>query len=117
MEPTWTALGQAAGLAAAQAIKKSIEPRNINVRELQEKLHSLGAITFYTSDVPPGSKYFNIIQYFGNCGLFQDLYDPEKVPNKGLTRISDKNENQWHRAFPYHDIKPERKMDRELAKN
>lgn len=119
MEPTWTALGQAAGLAAAQAVKNKIEPRNIRVDKLQEKLHDLGALTFYTSDIPPGTSYFKAVQYFGNRGLFQDLYDPDKVQNlyKRPKKLSDSNENQWTEAFPYHDIQPEKKMETDLAEN
>lgn len=115
MEPIWTALGQAAGLAAAQAVQKDIEPRKVDVMQLQHKLHDLGALTFYTSDVPPGSPYFEAVQFFGNRGLFQNLYDPEEVPRKrlkGLGRMV-----QWTEAYPYHDIQPDKIMTRELAKN
>ena len=117
MEPTWTALGQAAGLAAAQSVKNKVEPRNININQLQDRLHDLGALTFYTSDVPPGSPYFKAVQYFGNLGLFQDLYDPDKVKDlyKRPEKLSDSNENQWTEAFPYHDIQPEKRIETALA--
>jgi hypothetical protein len=55
MEPVWTALGQAAGLAAAQAIEANKQLREIDVTQLQQTLHEKGALTFYTSDVTPGS--------------------------------------------------------------
>ena len=113
MEPTWTALGQAAGLAAAQAVKNDIEPGEVNVEKLQLRLHELGAITFYTSDVRPDSPYFRAVQYFGNRALFQDLYDPDQVSParlKGLGQMV-----QWTEAYPYHDIQPDKKMGKDLA--
>ncbi len=113
MEPVWTALGQAAGLAAAQAVKNGVEPREVEVEKLQERLHSLGAITFYTSDLRPDSPYFRAVQYLGNRGLFQDLYDPDQVPNKRITKLSPKV--QWTTAYAYHDIQPGKKMDKQLA--
>ncbi|MBN2041500.1 MAG: FAD-dependent oxidoreductase [Spirochaetes bacterium] len=42
--PHCMAFGQAAGTAAAIAVKEGIEPRNINIRVLQEKLISQGVI-------------------------------------------------------------------------
>jgi hypothetical protein len=114
-EPTWTAIGQAAGLAAAQAVQDGVQPRNIDVEKLQDRLHDLGAITFYTSDIRPGSPYFKAVQYFGNRGLFQDLYDPNEVPEKGLEKLGAMV--QWTNAYPYHDIQPEKQMDKELAEN
>lgn len=113
MEPTWTALGQAAGLAAAQAVKNDIEPGEVNVEKLQLRLHELGAITFYTSDVRPDSPYFRAIQYFGNRGLFQDLYDPDQVPPARLKKLGQMV--QWTEAYPYHDIQPDKKMEKGLA--
>jgi hypothetical protein len=113
MEPSWTALGQAAGLAAAQAVKEKIEPRAVDVTALQLRLHELGAKTFYASDVEPGSPYFRSVQYFGNRGLFQDLYDPEEVAGQGQKSLGPMV--QWRVAYPYHDIQPEKKMEKELA--
>ena len=115
MEPIWTALGQAAGLAAAQAVQKGIEPRKVDVTQLQHQLHDLGALTFYTSDVPPASPYFKAVQYFGNHGLFQDLYNPEEVPRKRLKGLG--KMVQWTEAYPYHDIQPDKMMTMELAEN
>jgi hypothetical protein len=36
-------MGQAAGVAAALAVKHGLEPRNIHIRELQNILRSMGA--------------------------------------------------------------------------
>ncbi len=79
MEPTWTALGQAAGLAAVQAIKTRRNVQQIDVSTLQKRLHELGAITTYFSDVLPDSSYFSVAQYFGNQGYFHEVKNISNV--------------------------------------
>ena len=44
MEPTWMALGQAAGLAASLSITQGTAPRNINISELQRELIKMGQV-------------------------------------------------------------------------
>ena len=44
MEPTWMALGQAAGTAAHLAIQKSTEPRAVSIPELQKLLVTQGQV-------------------------------------------------------------------------
>ncbi len=44
MEPTWMALGQAAGVAAHLAIRDSKQPRTVAVAEMQSILRSQGAV-------------------------------------------------------------------------
>ena len=44
LEPTWMALGQAAGVAAHLAIKHDVEPRIVPYVELREILLSQGAV-------------------------------------------------------------------------
>lgn len=44
MEPTWMALGQAAGIAAHQAIQEGVQLRSINVAALQEQLLEQGQV-------------------------------------------------------------------------
>lgn len=44
MEPTWMALGQAAGVAAHLAIQHEVEPRQVPVKELQTILSSQGQV-------------------------------------------------------------------------
>ena len=110
MEPTWTALGQAAGLAAAQAIEADVELRDVDVAALQRSLHRRGGLTFYTSDVFPDSPYFHAVQFFGNHGMFQTLL-PADHPNKH----GDWRHGQHFEAFEGHAIKPHEKMTQSLA--
>jgi hypothetical protein len=53
MEPTWMALGQAAGVAASISIDDNVEPRNINVKKLQNTLLEQGQVIEHKdSDTP-----------------------------------------------------------------
>ena len=121
LEPTWTALGQAAGLAAAQALQTGEEVRDVDVTRLQHRLHERGAKTFYASDVPPSSPYFAAVQYFGNRGYFQkgrsaqvwpwDQWggEAEEVPGVPVP-------HQWRTALPRHDIAPEEPVTEKRAR-
>jgi hypothetical protein len=49
MEPTWTVLGQAAGVAAHAALVRGVEPRRVPVGEVQAELRRQGQVL----DLPP----------------------------------------------------------------
>ncbi len=112
MEPTWTALGQAAGAAAVLALARDSAVRNIDVATLRRRLHERGAITFYVSDVPPQSIYFKAVQYLGNLGFFQntsligsDRKYPAPVSLSGT---------QWSTARKHHDVLPDTVLTQEV---
>lgn len=113
MEPTWTALGQAAGLAAAQAIAENKPVSEIDVTQLQKNLHQKGAITFYTSDVRPDNPCFEAVQFLGNRGVFQNLYYPKSIALGGFKKLGDNV--QWMKARTYLDIQPDRIITEKLA--
>ena len=116
MEPTWAAIGQAVGLAAAQSIKANREVRAIDIGRLQKRLHELGAMTIYLGDVGPASPYFADAQYFGTKGYFHQMPEYRDMPYIG--RGGGKGMRGQHiHAYPYHDIHPEKMMDEELAKH
>jgi FAD dependent oxidoreductase len=98
MEPTWTALGQAAGIAAALSLRHGVEARAVNVPELQRRLHARGAKTIYISDVEADSPYFRAAQYFGLRGFLHDLIDPRTATDWSRKPLSPVN--QWTEAFP-----------------
>ncbi len=105
MEPTWTALGQAAGAAAVLALDENVAVRNVDITKLQLHLHERGAITFYVSDVAPGTTYFKAVQYLGNRGLFQNtaLIGSSTTYNAPVSTSG----TQWNRrAHTWHDIQP-----------
>lgn len=103
MEPTWMALGEAAGAAAVESLAQNKPAEDINVVKLQQHLHENDAITFYTSDVKPGSQYFKAVQFMGNRGFFQYLY-PDSLqvePGAHITKYVVE-------AFTLHDVAPDK---------
>ena len=134
MEPTWTALGQAAGVAAAMSIREGIELREIDVRRLQLRLHELGALTVYIADVgeltevprppwdhpgttfavhlahvPPRSAYFRAAQFFGTQGFLHGL------KNEAERDYPPPATGQWSLAWANHELQPETPLTRKLA--
>ena len=55
MEPTWMALGQAAGIAAHLAIKHGLAPRHVPIAELQQYLTRQGQILRHADAQGSGS--------------------------------------------------------------
>lgn len=135
MEPTWTALGQAAGVAAAMAVKQNKQVAEVDVRQLQLKLHELGAMTVYTSDTSPQitvkkpawdkpgdftvnfldwppleNLTFRAVQWFGTYGFFHDLPPAGKMAEKKKTTTG-----QWGSAFENHAVGLDEQMTPDLA--
>src|SRR4029079_7527902 len=53
MEPTWMALGQAAGVAAHLAIKHDVPPRKVPIKELQSILSGQGQVLHHIKQTAP----------------------------------------------------------------
>jgi hypothetical protein len=113
LEPTWSALGQAAGLAAHLSIEKNTSPSQVNVQELQSLLLKNKAKLIYVSDVEYDSPYFEAVQYFGIKGFFHHLYPLENVQIKPRTV----HKLQYMDAMEYHNVEPEKSLEAVLAKN
>ncbi len=135
MEPTWTSLGQAAGVAAAMAVKQRQAVRTVAVPAMQQRLWSLGAMTVYVTDLtpvlkiprpswdPPGSfnaalhpwpvvsPWFKAAQYFGTRGFFADLVDTKTAPAVKRPRAT----GQWNAAYPHHAVGIATPIDAALA--
>lgn len=134
MEPSWTNMGQAAGVAAAMAVKQNKAVREVAVPAVQARLWELGAMTVYVSDLTPRvkvtkpawdkpgsfevalhpwpvtSEWFKAAQYFGTRGFFHDLADPKTPakPRGGTT-------GQWGGAYPQHEAGVGVPIDEALA--
>lgn len=114
MEPTWTAIGQAVGIAAAISAKSGKALRGIPVEELQRKLHLQGAKTIYVTDTEPGDTHFTILQYFGTKGFFHELPEHENQPYTG--RGSGEGIRGQHiQAYPFHASNHHLPMDSTVA--
>jgi ribulose 1,5-bisphosphate synthetase/thiazole synthase len=111
LEPTWSALGQAAGLAAHLSIKNGVSVTKVKVLELQTLLLKNKAKIIYVSDVDADSPYFETVQYFGNIGFFHDLYPLESITIK--PRVIHKL--QYMDAMEYHNLEPEKLLEESLA--
>lgn len=135
MEPTWTSLGQAAGIAAAMAVSAKQPVRAVAVPALQQRLWKRGAMTVYVTDLtpalkiprpawdPPGSfvaalhpwpivsPWFKAAQYFGTRGFFADLVDAKTAPAVKRARAT----GQWNAAYPHHALGVAVPIDAALA--
>jgi len=74
LEPTWMALGQAAGTAAHLAIAGGVEPRAVDVAKLQRALLDAGQVITYFRDIDRKDPAFRALQYFGTKGFFEDYH-------------------------------------------
>ncbi len=86
VEPTWMALGMAAGMAAHLAIERSRSPRAVNTAELQKALLEKKQVITYFKDIDQTDPAFAAMQYFGARGFFEnyaarsrDLATPEEA--------------------------------------
>jgi FAD dependent oxidoreductase len=74
LEPTWTAIGQAAGLAAHLAIQGNVLPGKVDIDSLQRMLLERGQVLTYFKDMDLADPAFHAIQYWGTKGFFKDYY-------------------------------------------
>ena len=92
MEPCWMALGEAAGVAAAQAVKGGVPVQDLSVPEIQDVLIARGASLIYFKDVAPSSPDFALVQKMALAGCLPDW-------EARLDDIATKAERKQFRAF------------------
>lgn len=68
MEPCWMALGQAAGIAAAQAVRNGLPVQKLNIGQIQNDLLAAGASLIYFRDITPDSPDFAMVQKLALAG-------------------------------------------------
>ena len=85
LEPTWMALGQAAGVAAHLAIAGGVEPRAVNVEQLQRETLRRGQVITYFKDIDSKDPAYAALQYFGTKGFFPDYLARSKDAVDGET--------------------------------
>lgn len=69
MEPCWTALGQAAGVASSLAIERSQRLRQLDVSQIQERLLAQQATLIYFRGATPAHPHYRALQFFTLRGL------------------------------------------------
>ena len=108
LEPTWTAMGHAAGLAAHLALAmEQADVKKVSIKRLQRLLHQTGAATVYVSDVRPDSPDFAAVQWLAQRGAFHHQKSPPdgKQPEWGTLF------GQYCPAYPFHEARLDDPMD------
>jgi hypothetical protein len=72
LEPTWMAIGQAAGIAAHLAIAADVPLSKVDVARMQRLLLQHGQVLTYFRDLDPADPAFPAMQFLGTKGLFED---------------------------------------------
>ena len=106
LEPTWMALGQAAGAAAHLAIAGGIEPRRIDVARLQRLLVGQGQVLTYFKDIDRKDPAYAALQYFGTRGFFRDYLA------RAADSIDDATARDWAKRAGVPDAAPRPGMTR-----
>ncbi len=84
MEPVRMTMGQAAGAAAALALRYDVEPRRIPSRMVQEVLLRYGVYLYWFPDVTRETNGFRAIQYLAARGYFpEERFEPDKMLTRG----------------------------------
>jgi len=111
LEPVWTAMGHAAGLAAHLSLREE-KPvvQQVDVSELQELLHRQKAATLYVSDVSPGHPDFAAVQWMGSLGGWHGLKKPVDGKHPEWTPLF----GQYAEAYPDHGAALDAPVDEAL---
>jgi hypothetical protein len=111
LEPIWMSLGQAAGHAAAMAVKEGTAVQKVDVSALQRRLHADNSATIYVSDVLPGHADFAAVQWWGTAG---GLHGLQPMPAKPGQRGKNLH-GQYYEANPGHAADLDKALDAALA--
>ncbi len=71
LQPVVLGIGQASGALAALAVKKSLSPKDVSIREVQQELIKSSAYLMPFIDVKPTDKNFGAIQRIGATGILK----------------------------------------------
>jgi len=82
LQPCVLLTGQAAGVIAALSVLENTNPRNLNIREVQQKLLDSGAYIMPLYDVKPDDKAFQAIQRSTASGILKVKGEPFKWANR-----------------------------------
>lgn len=86
LQPSTMMTGQAAGVIAAIATRKNIQPRQVNYREVQQELLNSKIILYPFSDVLPTDWYFKQVNYVALKGIMGGNTDLTFKGSDKLTR-------------------------------
>jgi hypothetical protein len=90
MEPVWSSLGQAAGVAAAVALNDGNEIRNVSVPEVQDILLQQKCLLFFYKDMPVDRDFFKATP--------EDSAEYKAIQKLSLKGAVNGDENYYFRA-------------------
>lgn len=93
MEPCWMAMGQAAGITAAQAIDQKVSAPKADRVKVQQELLKQQAILYYYRDCDHTHPNFAALQFFGLRGLITSWYAHP------YTLVTPKELKKWNRQL------------------
>jgi len=95
LEPTWMQIGEAAGQAAAMAVKNNTTPAGLNPDELIRALaENRNMVTFFNDvDLASGTSWNPAVQYLGTRGFFNTYNANPDVP------LTEETATAWARTF------------------
>jgi hypothetical protein len=82
LQPVVLLTGQAAGIMAALCIQNNLQPRDIEIRTVQQKLLDEKCYIMPYVDVKPESLYWQAVQRIGATGILKGFGKPEGWENK-----------------------------------
>ncbi len=85
LQPVTMSVGQAVGIAAAMASKQGIEPRDIDVHVLQQKLLAAGSNLFFFKDLPTQHWAYKPVAQLAIKGLLSGYSDFTFRPSDPVT--------------------------------
>ena len=91
MEPVWSALGQAAGVAAALAIEDELELGDVSVSQIQHELVKQGGVLFFFTDLPSDVACFEAVQKLSLLGAVDENERYRANPTGPASSLSDLN--------------------------
>ncbi len=103
MEPVWSALGQAAGVAAALAIEHDLELGDVPVSQIQDELVKQGCVLFFYTDLPGDAPGFEAVQKLSLLDAFADN-ELDRLRSHGpATSLTDLNKEAY-RFRPHESV-------------
>ena len=86
MDPTWVALGQAAGAAAALSLRDGVDVRRLDTAKLQRELIGQQVRLMFYWDLPIAHPAFAAVQWLSVSGRIKGYPDRLFRPDQPLTR-------------------------------
>ncbi len=86
LQPVTMSVGQAVGTAAAMASQEGVEPRNINIQDLQNKLLAAKGNLFFFKDLPTDHYAYQYVAHLAIKGLILGYSDFTFKPNEAVNQ-------------------------------